>query len=117
MLAPQAEALGANVLSLGKPPGFRLGLVKHIRGALRSLQPDVIHTHQIGPLFYTGLAALGTKPLLVHTEHGKVDYAGRLKQRGWGVSRAVSFSGSTASPRTWPTGLQGLISSRVGAYA
>lgn len=83
-LAPQAQSLGANIVCLDKRPGFRLGLVGQVRSALTGLRPDVVHTHQIGPLFYTGLAALGRRTLLVHTEHGKEDYAGRVKQRWLG---------------------------------
>jgi glycosyltransferase involved in cell wall biosynthesis len=73
------------VLCVNKPPGLRASVVPDLRAALRELQPDVIHTHQIGPLFYTGLAATGMrKPLIVHTEHGKVNYAGRRRTRWLG---------------------------------
>jgi glycosyltransferase involved in cell wall biosynthesis len=44
----------------------------------------VVHTHQIGPLLYTGPAARSLRvPLLVHTEHGKANYT-RLKTRWLG---------------------------------
>jgi glycosyltransferase involved in cell wall biosynthesis len=81
-LAPRAEELGARVVCVDKPPGLRPGIVWRIRRALAELRPDVIHTHQVGPLFYTGLATRGLRPpLIVHTEHGKEDYAGRAKTR------------------------------------
>jgi glycosyltransferase involved in cell wall biosynthesis len=77
-LAGRAEALGARVLCVDKPAGFRPGISFAIRRALKQIRPDVIHTHQIGPLFYCGFAAMGLGiPLIVHTEHGKEDYSNR----------------------------------------
>src|SRR3954447_18515240 len=74
-LADRAEALGARVVCVNKQPGLQASVVRTLRAALRELQPEVVHTHQIGPLFYTGLAAVGLGiPLIVHTEHGKVNY-------------------------------------------
>jgi glycosyltransferase involved in cell wall biosynthesis len=84
-LAERAESLGARVVCVDKPDGFRPGIVRPIRAVLRDLAPDVVHTHQIGPLFYTGLAAARLSvPLLVHTEHGKVNYAARRRTRWLG---------------------------------
>lgn len=69
-LAPQAEALGARVVCLDKPPGLRLGVRPQARAVLRELRPDVLHTHQIGPLFYAGPVARGAGVrVVVHTEH------------------------------------------------
>ncbi|MBV8236523.1 MAG: glycosyltransferase [Acidimicrobiia bacterium] len=69
-LAPQVEEAGARVLCLNKPPGRRPETVDRVGGALRQLRPDVVHTHQIGALFYTGPAARAEAvPLVVHTEH------------------------------------------------
>jgi glycosyltransferase involved in cell wall biosynthesis len=56
---------------------------------LREIRPDVVHTHQIGPLFYAGWAARAERiPLVVHTEHGK-HYAQRARTRwlGWLAAR------------------------------
>jgi sugar transferase (PEP-CTERM/EpsH1 system associated) len=76
VLAPQAEALGAQIICLDKPPGIRLGLSRRIARALRELGPHVVHTHDVTTLFYTGPAARRAGvPLLVHTEHGRGDYA------------------------------------------
>jgi len=45
------------------------------------LAPDVIHTHQVGALFYAGPAARrAAVPVVVHTEHGK-HYAARRRTR------------------------------------
>jgi glycosyltransferase involved in cell wall biosynthesis len=51
---------------------------------LHELRPDVIHTHQIGALFYAGPPArrAGAR-VVVHTEHGK-HYAARRRTRWLG---------------------------------
>jgi sugar transferase (PEP-CTERM/EpsH1 system associated) len=71
VLAPRVEELGGAVVSLDKRPGIRPGLFDRLRRALRRWRPDVVHTHQIPTLFYTGPAAraLG-RVRVVHTEHG-----------------------------------------------
>lgn len=85
VLAERAVALKAPVFCLDKPAGFRPGVMVRLRGVLQTLRPDVVHTHQIGPLFYTGPAArsLGV-PLVVHTEHGRVDYQRSVRLRWLG---------------------------------
>jgi glycosyltransferase involved in cell wall biosynthesis len=70
VLAPQAEALGARLVCLDKKPGIRLGTRRRFRDVLAELQPDVLHTHQVGALFYAGPAARAAGvPVVVHTEH------------------------------------------------
>jgi glycosyltransferase involved in cell wall biosynthesis len=69
-LAPQVEALGARLVCIGKKPGLRLQPCSAIRNTLHELRPDVLHTHQVGALFYAGRAARAAGiPLVVHTEH------------------------------------------------
>jgi glycosyltransferase involved in cell wall biosynthesis len=69
-LAAQVETLGTPVLCANKPPGLRYGTVNRVRELLRQLKPDVVHTHQIGALFYAGLAARREEvPVIIHTEH------------------------------------------------
>jgi glycosyltransferase involved in cell wall biosynthesis len=69
-LATQVEALGTPLVCADKPPGLRLGTVGKVRQLLRQLKPDVVHTHQIGALFYAGPAARREKVrAVVHTEH------------------------------------------------
>ena len=69
-LAPQAEALGARLICLGKPPGFQPAFSSRVQPALRELRSDVLHAHQVGALFYAGPAARAAGvPLIVHTEH------------------------------------------------
>jgi len=83
-LAAQVLATGASMHCLKKPPGLRLGLRKPITALLTRIQPDVLHTHQIGTLFYTGPPArrLGVSAI-VHTEHGQ-EYANRRRTRWLG---------------------------------
>lgn len=70
-LATMAEAVGAEVLCMGKPPGRRPETVARLRHTFERLRPDVVHTHQIGALYYAGRAAsLSGVPGIVHTEHG-----------------------------------------------
>jgi glycosyltransferase involved in cell wall biosynthesis len=70
VLAPQVEALGARVVCLDKKPGVRFETKRRLRTALADLRPDVLHTHQVGALFYAGPAARSCGvPVVVHTEH------------------------------------------------
>ena len=86
-LAPQVEASGAEVLSLGKPPGRRPETVGKLRDVFARIKPDVIHTHQIGALFYAGPAASRAGvSAVVHTEHNnhaavRTNAVGRIKVR------------------------------------
>jgi glycosyltransferase involved in cell wall biosynthesis len=92
-LAPWAEALGASVHCAGKCPGLRLGTIGRLRPLFGELRPDVVHTHQIGALFYAGPAARGAGvPLVVHTEHGK-HFAARRRTRwlGWLAGRYAAL--------------------------
>ena len=71
---PFAERLheGIGLVSLGKPPGFSPGAVKALRDLIRQGNFDLIHTHHLGGLIYTGLARLrpaASRPLIIHSEH------------------------------------------------
>ena len=82
-LASVVEAMGVPVICVNKPPGLKMGAVKDLAAVFRKLRPDVVHTHQIGALFYAGRAArLAKVPLVVHTEHGK--HFARLRTRWMG---------------------------------
>ena len=79
-LAPLAEAAGAAVLCVSKPPGRRPEAVGRLREVFDKIQPDVIHTHQIGALFYAGPAARSADVrAVVHTEHG--NHVARCRSR------------------------------------
>lgn len=62
------------VHALGKPEGFSLPTVLRLRRLIRRLDPDVIHSHNLGALIYTACATFfgRTRPVL-HGEHGQPD--------------------------------------------
>jgi len=78
-LAELVQAAGAELHSLDKPPGRRPAVIEQAAELLRRLQPDVIHTHQIGALWYLGQAASRLKLPVLHTEHS--DHVAHA--RGW----------------------------------
>ncbi len=81
VLAREAESLGARILCAKKPPGLQPALPRRIEALLKQVNPHVVHTHQVGALFYAAPAACQARiPILVHTEHGK-HYAMRLRTR------------------------------------
>lgn len=87
-LAERAEILGAKVYCSKKQPGLRFDTIKAVQEVLDHLKPDVVHTHQIGALFYTGPAARQAKvPVIVHTEHGKTITGMKQKLLGWWAAR------------------------------
>jgi sugar transferase (PEP-CTERM/EpsH1 system associated) len=84
ILAPHIEALGAHLACVHKPAGIRPATVRRLRQVFGKLQPHVVHTHQIGALFYAGPAAQRAGvPVVVHTEHGK-HFADRRRTRWLG---------------------------------
>jgi glycosyltransferase involved in cell wall biosynthesis len=60
-----------NVSILKKPPGFSLRTVGELANVISRVRPDLIHSHNLGPLIYSGLATcMGlTRPIL-QGEHG-----------------------------------------------
>ena len=74
-LADAARDAGAEVVSLDKPPGRDAALTGHAQPLLARLAPDVLHTHQIGPLWYLGPVA--RQSAILHTEH--IDNVGKTK--------------------------------------
>jgi glycosyltransferase involved in cell wall biosynthesis len=93
-LAADVAALGAAVVCADKGRGLKLSAVARVRTLLKQLKPDVVHTHQMGALFYAGLAARwGGRPVVVHTEHGKHYDA------GGGQSRRLACIASTFAGR------------------
>lgn len=81
-LADDVRAVGADVRCLDKPPGLRPSAIGRAGVALRELAADVVHTHQIGALFYAGPAARRAGVgAVVHTEHGRHYDAARLRTR------------------------------------
>jgi glycosyltransferase involved in cell wall biosynthesis len=78
----------SKVLLLGKVRGFSPRAAWRLRKAIAQIQPDVVHSHNIGPLIYTGLATLGGRSCpWVHGEHSQLTkeelQPRRLQQRRW----------------------------------
>lgn len=94
-LAGEVERAGARVYSVDKRPGLRLGTVGRLRKLFEQIRPDVVHTHQIGALFYAGPAARRAGvPVVVHTEHGKHYENAPLRRRlmaRWAARSAERF--------------------------
>lgn len=73
---------------LGKGPGFSLQTVFALARVIGRLRPDLIHSHNLGPLIYGGLAACGGvwRPIL-HGEHAELNpeelSPRRLRQRSF----------------------------------
>lgn len=70
-LAGEAEATGAQVISVEKGAGLKLRTFADVAEALARLSPHIIHTHQLGALFYSGIPAMQREIPVLHTEHGK----------------------------------------------
>ncbi len=71
---PFAERLrsGIEVISLEKAPGFSLATVKALRSLMRRGDFDLVHSHHLGGLIYTGLARFKpahARPRIIHSEH------------------------------------------------
>lgn len=61
----------SNVFILGRQQGFSMKTVMGLKQILRQLKPDVIHTHNLGPLIYASLATnFGVSFPILHGEHG-----------------------------------------------
>ena len=63
---------GRRVHVLGKREGFSLSTVAALASHIRRLSPDIIHTHNFGPLIYTVLAAPAAGSRIVHGEHAEL---------------------------------------------
>jgi len=69
-LSAEIEKLGIPVHRLAGGEGFSWSLVRQLRALLRREKIDLIHTHDLGPLIYGGLAMfLAGNRNVFHTEH------------------------------------------------
>ena len=73
---------------LGKSPGFSLRTVFHLSKLIAHTKPHVIHSHNLGPLIYAGLASgMGLRCPILHGEHSLLPpeecQSRRLRQRRW----------------------------------
>ena len=57
---------------LGKKSGFSAGAAWNLGRAISKLRPDIVHSHNLGPLIYSGLATLGGLRIpLIQGEHSQ----------------------------------------------
>jgi glycosyltransferase involved in cell wall biosynthesis len=62
-----------NAHVLGKRSGFSIGAVWRLWRLLRAVRPNIVHTHNLGPLIYGSLATLGGRMRpIVHGEHSQL---------------------------------------------
>lgn len=67
---PRLRPFAGQLHFLGKRPGISFSLITELARTFRQLQATAVHSHHIGPLFYTALAArLAGIRTHVHTEH------------------------------------------------
>ena len=85
-----AERLPASgkVLLLGKSGGFSPLAVWRLAQGIANLRPDIVHSHNLGALIYSGLATLGgRRRALLQGEHSQLTdeerQSRRLRQRQW----------------------------------
>lgn len=70
-LAAETEALGIELVVIGKQPGLDLQALRRLRAAIASFDADVVHTHNAMAHYYTAFATLGLGVLrMVNTRHG-----------------------------------------------
>jgi len=63
----------SQLYELKKAPGLSISCVQHLREVVLRLQPDILHTHNLGPLIYSSLALkLGKKRKIIHGEHAEL---------------------------------------------
>ncbi len=78
----------SRVVVLGKRNGFSPAAVWRLGRSLARLQPDIVHSHNLGALIYSGLATFGGRCwVLVQGEHSQLTNTEhqprRLRQRRW----------------------------------
>ncbi len=78
----------SQVFLLGKLGGFSPAAVWRLARTVSQLRPDVVHSHNLGPLIYSGLATFGGRRCaLLQGEHAQLTeeerQPRRLRQRRW----------------------------------
>jgi len=80
--APRLTAMGVEVTTLRRAPGFRVSLVREVARAVRRHDATVLHCHHYSPFVYGRLASVlvpGTR--VVFTEHGRLSDAPPSRKR------------------------------------
>jgi len=67
-----SSQVGIEIISLNKRSGLDFILPFRLAGEIRQRRPDIVHTHNPGPLFYGTIAArLAGVPVVINTRHGR----------------------------------------------
>jgi len=66
---PELRTFESQLFFLNKPIGRNLSTVIKLKKLIAKLNVTMLHSHHIGPLFYSRLALLGHKATHIHTEH------------------------------------------------
>ncbi|MCJ2375346.1 glycosyltransferase [Vibrio sp. ZSDZ34] len=67
---PKLAPFKAKLFFFDKKPGTQISVLSTLRELFKVIEPDVVHTHHIGPLIYGGIAArLAGVKTRIHTEH------------------------------------------------
>ncbi len=71
--------------SLNKKSGNDFSIYKKLYSLLRDLQPDVLHSYNLGTIEYQWIGLLAKVPKRIHAEHGRDSYdpKGAVKKYQW----------------------------------
>lgn len=84
---PRLKAFENQLVFLNKRSGVHLSLILTLIKAFKTVRPDVVHTHHIGPLLYAGYAArMAGVPVRIHTEHDVWHLEDKKHQRIQGLA-------------------------------
>lgn len=74
---------GCQLHVLGKSSGLDLSLPRKLKDLLEAVNPDILHTHNLGPLIYSCIACLFRAPYrILHGEHASLTRTDlRLRKR------------------------------------
>ncbi len=105
-------AAGVPVWSLDKPGGFAWRAAQQLRGVLGLWKPQLLHTHNLGPLIYGGLASrFGLTTPILHGEHSELAQEEVRGRRGiqrrmlYGICRGIHTVGESMTRSLEATGL------------
>jgi glycosyltransferase involved in cell wall biosynthesis len=87
-LQPEYEKTGIPVYVVEKKPGLDIFFPFRLAKQMRSIKPDIVHTHNHNAWLYGGMAARLLNLRLVHTEHTSPDYNA---ERWYLIEKFMSF--------------------------
>lgn len=70
-ISKRLKTNNVSLIALDKPSGLGLATYYRLLGLIRKLQPDVLHTRNLGTLDVQPLGWLCRIPLRIHSEHGR----------------------------------------------